>query len=301
MRRNIAIGISVALLMGTGATLAQEAPPPEKKDGVHVLIRRNFADLWLFDDPTAPSMAQGAGFSYLHDTIADDDTWSVQGMVAVPFTFGGDSYGPVVGASVAPYVQLDWRNHTGDAADTEVITGGLSGEIGFGSPGGANFFRTRLGVTRDEIADTTAMNVVGEWLPVYDGVCVGFPCSIPGMPIIFRFDPELVVNYSDAFDSGEDLAFSGRSNSLLIGPELSLVFKAFGAPIPLLNNLSGKVTYSWNQEVYSGHDYDYFSASTTYNLDPTGHIGLTLEYANGTNGLTAQKVDQVMLSLTGKL
>ena len=156
-------------------------------------------------------------------------------------------------------------------------------------------------MTRDDVADTTAVNVVGEWLPVYDTVCVGYPCSFPGVPIIFRFNPELVANYSGAFDSSEALPFSGKDNSLLIGPQLTLVFQAFGSPIPLLNNLSGKVTYAWNQEVYSGHDYEYFSASATYNLDPGGHLGLTLGYENGTNGLTAEKVDQVMLSLTGKL
>jgi len=302
MRKIVLVGASAAVLLaGIGPGLAQEATTSGERNGIHVLVRKNFADLWLFDDPTAPNMAEGAEFSFVRDAIADDDTWSVQGMVAVPYTFGGDRYGPVLGASIAPYIELNRQTHTGGGDETNVLTGGASGEIGFDSFGGANFFRVRLGATRDAVADTTAMNVVGEWLPVYDSICVGYPCAVPGLPIIFRFSPEMVVNYSNAFDSKEALPFSGKSESLLVGPEFTLVFKAFGAQIPFLNNLSGKITYRWNQEVYSGDAYDYFSASTTYNLDPDGHLGLTLGYERGRQPLTTERIDQVTLALTGKL
>ena len=133
------MGFTAAAFVMAGAALAEDGKPAPESDGIHVLVRKNFADLWLFDDPTAPSMAEGAAFSYVHDGVADDDTWAVQGMIAVPLTFGGDSYGPIVGASVAPYIQLDRQNHTGDGVDINVITGGLSGEIGFQFAGRRQF------------------------------------------------------------------------------------------------------------------------------------------------------------------
>lgn len=79
------------------------------------------------------------------------------------------------------------------------------------------------------------------------------------------------------------------------------MLKAFGAPIPLLNKLSGSVTYSWARELYSGSDYDWLAARLTYNLDKEGYLGVSVGYENGNRAKTAEEVDQFTIALTGKL
>jgi hypothetical protein len=280
-----------------------QLPAPE----VTFLVRDSFADIWLFDKPTAVSSAKGATVSWSRDNIAHDATWSIHGMAAAAISIPGDYAPPgkisVLGASLAAYVQVDRENHSSlTKKNADTIVGGGTSEIGIDAFGGSQYFRISGAAVTDRIAEQTSVATMFEWLPVYGGdYCIGSPCSLFGLPIIYRFQPELKVQYNRTTDAGAFLAFSGRKDSLRIGPEFTMLFKPFGPQIGFLSQLHGQVTYHPWIEAYSNTRQSWLAASLTYNIDPKGHLGITGSYTRGYTETTGVLTDLYKIALTGKL
>jgi hypothetical protein len=280
-----------------------QSPAPE----VTFLVRDSFSDIWLFDKPTAVSSAKGATVSWSRDNIAHDATWSMHGMAAAAVSIPGDYAKPgrisILGASLAAYVQVDREIHSNlTKKNADTIVGGGTSEIGIDTLGGSQYFRLSGAAVTDRIADQTSVTTMFEWLPVYGGdYCIGSPCSVPGLPIIYRFQPELKVQYDRTTDAGALLAFSGRKQSLRIGPEFTLLFKPFGPQVGFLSQFHGQVTYHPWIEVYSNTRQSWLDASLTYNIDPKGHLGITGSYTRGYTETTGVLTDLYKIALTGKL
>jgi hypothetical protein len=271
---------------------------------VTFLVRQSFSDIWLFDDPNKVSEVKGATASWSQDNIAHDTTWSIHGMgaavVSVPGAFGNNS---VLGANLASYVQVDREIHsklTKKNADT--IVGGGTSEVGIDAFGGSQYLRLSAAALTDRIADQTSVTTMFEWLPVYGGDnCIGSPCAVPGLPIIYRFQPELKVQYDHTTDAGALLTFSGRKEALRIGPEFTFLFKPFGPQLAFLSQLHGQITYHPWIEVYSDTRQSWLDASLTYDIDHAGHLGLTGSYTRGSTEQTGVLTNIYKIALTGKL
>ncbi len=289
--------VRAAKSAGAGAATAKKPKPPGSS--VAVLVRQDFSDLWLFADPTSRQQAKGAKISYSQNNVTSDTAWAVQGMAALALTIGGD-YDSFLGLTVAPYVAIDRETHSNPKAkDVDTLAGGGSAEVGFVGFGGLQFLRGRVAAVSDQIKSTTSLAATAEWLPVYGDWCIGYPCAIPGTPLIFRFQPELEMQY-DAMPNGSVSAFSGMGRSLRVGPAATLIMKSFGSQIAFFDKLSAKFTYHWDKELYSGKDYDWFDASLTYNIDPQGLVGVSAGYQRGNNEYTGAPVDLFTLALTAK-
>jgi hypothetical protein len=273
---------------------------------VSFLIRQDFSDIWLFDKPTAVSNAKGATLSWANDNIAHDATWSIHGMGAVVVSIPGgylDKGYPVLGASLAGYAQIDREIHSNLVKkNSDALAGGIAGEIGFDTGPGSQYFRLSAGAVNDRLADQTAFTTMLEWLPIYGGdKCIGSPCSVPGLPVIYRFQPELKLQYDRTTDDGSLIAFSNRKDSFRVGPEFTFLFKPFGPDMEFFSRFHGQVTYHPWYEVFSGKSQYWLDSSVTYNIDDKGHLGLTGSYSRGYTELTGVLTDLFKISLTGKL
>ena len=74
------------------------------------LVRRTMNDIGSFTSPTPFDDATGALFAWADDRIADNEVWSAQGAVAVPFVHHGDVQrdAPYVSTlTLAPYANFD--------------------------------------------------------------------------------------------------------------------------------------------------------------------------------------------------
>jgi hypothetical protein len=281
---------------------AYVAPPPTTS--LIFLLRKDFADIGLFSAPSPTKGADGAEFSLTRDKIANDTTWSADATAAVAYTyFEEDISTTFIGAAIAPYVKLNREIHSNNLDhNLDAKTVGVSGEVGFRNRllgRGADYFRGRFAVIEDDVRSTTIGHGTAEWLPTY----LWDARTIPGTFINYNFTPELKVQYDSTTERGKTLLFSGRQESLRIGPEASLHFKVVapdGFLSDYLKRVVGSFTYHWWTEVYSGRQNSWLDASLVYNLDEEGHIGLKFGYKRGYSEETGAKLDLYKISLTAK-
>ena len=289
------------------------APDPTKPiSDFAFAIRQNFADVGLFDPQRINSVldSHGAIVSWTRDSVAHNTLWSVNGVATavwgVYHDYSDTPNPKIIGISLAPYVQID-RNLNSNtklvSKNVDTDTFGGTAEIGIDNflGDGIHFFRDSLGVVDENIKSTRTISNVFEWLPEYSELCIHYPCKVPGVPMLFRLDPELKVQYDSTTGAHDILAFSNRSGALRIGPQFHLIAKPFGIDDGLMNRLHLNATFHWAEEAFSHRPFLWFAPSLVLNLDQSGHLALSLDYEKGHNELSGQKTDTVKISLTGKL
>jgi hypothetical protein len=291
---------------------------PEGDTVVTPLIRKSFADIFLFDCPTKAAQAEGAELSVLSDNLTRNTTWSASGMAALVYQHYGTWEG-MLGFSMAPYVQVDEQRNSKlkfRSKDTDVVTAGLSAEIGFDAGAWSHYTRLRASSTSDQVKGTSSGTLTAEWIPVacsYNTglpIDIGCPNTLPGTIFLYRFSPELVVQYDGTFGSNDVLAFSNRQTALRIGPQFNLILQPLpkilersgltGPIFTFLSNLSAHLTYHIYREVYSDRNFSYLETALVYNIDPAGHAGIKASYTKGRQEQTGDKIDQFKLALTVK-
>lgn len=278
------------------------APPSDTS--LIFLLRKNFADVSLLSHPSPTAKAAGAEFNFTRDNIAKDTTFAGTGLVAIAYSYlNGDIYHPFIGITIAPYLAFNKELHSNKVANNvDTKTLGISGEIGFTNPvfAGSDYVRGRAAATNDDILGFTTVNATVEWLPTYAWVAG----SIPGTYINFNFMPEAKLQYDSTTARGRFIRFSGRSESLRVGPELNLQYRFLGPDgiaYDLIRRFSGNLTYHWWTELFSGRSGSWFTTSLTYNLDEEGHLGLTAAYKRGSDEITGANFDLYKLTLSAKL
>jgi hypothetical protein len=250
-------------------------------------------------------------------------TWAMQGTAALLYNkvWGYGQEGRMAGSyltSLGAYVTFDRTTNTAvTQAANNVDTLAYGGVVQFGArnqgdstsadPYIGNYFMIRGGMVEDHIHRTTAAAETFEWTPVFDNGYVRiqepFPVS-SAIPLIVRLDPQLLIQNADALEPGEILAFNGRSESLRVGPQLTLNLfpdwwaDQFMPPIPL-SQLHASASYHWADEIFSGYGVDYFQANLGYNL--TANVALTATYQRGHDENTGVKENVYKVSLSGKI
>jgi hypothetical protein len=307
-----------------------------------VIVRKDFANIGIVNLPTPPSGATGATVSYSNDRVAKDVSWLIQGVGTVGYSF--DPVGPFNYELVGVYGGINKFTNTANKPKTpsmdNVIDGALL-EIGTLSQNQAgnflNFFRFKAGSVENNIApekvkigkimytttqSETQFSTTGEWIPAYDLTFLPndfrtiinggnvTPFNIVGLPSIIQaiqigFEPELIAQYDNTFNSANILAFSGRSSALRLGPEVGLLI----FPFPNITNLSlDKLSiitfYHWYHEFEGDHTSYSFQTNLNYkiaDLGGIGNLGFTIGYSRGSDENTGKKVNLFKIGLTGQL
>ena len=258
--------------------------PPPPDTSFQLLLRKNFADVGLFSQPSTNAQAQGAQFSWSSDAIAKNTTWVGNGTIALPYSyFVEDIRNPFIGVTLAPYLTFNREISGINAQNAYVLTNGLSGEIGRKSdlfPWGADYVRGTGAVVEDNIHGTTVSHGAIEWLPTYTWLAGTLPLTY----LNYNFTPELEAEYDNTNAPKKTIAFSGQQQSLRIGPMAKLWFKVVAPPGAFgdfLNSFYGTVTYHYWGETYSGRYNGWLDAELHYNLDPNGNLALAFSYQRG--------------------
>jgi hypothetical protein len=282
-----------------------------KCPGFNFLLRQNWADAGIIagkECPDSVDKATGAQVSYTNDRVANNRIVAIDGTAALIYnSIIGNTPGQITPyeTSFGVYTTVDQSTNSAvSKAKSNVDTLAYGGvlELGFTTNEGANYFRVRGGGVEDGIKDTTAGNVVFEWLPVYNPLSIHVPVIQPfGLPIITRFDPELVALFDETVGKNQVLAFNNRQQSLRLGPELALNFLPFPGLSDFQSRLNAKVAYDLFYEAYSGKFLSWFTSSLTFNIDKAGHLGLTGTYKRGPDINTGEWTNVYTIGLSGKI
>lgn len=276
--------------------------------GFKFLLRQDWKDIGFLECPKAAADAVGAEIAYADDRAAHNRIWSMNGTAALVYSSATSSppewWMPYY-TSFATYATVNRTLNSAAALATsnvDKLAYGASLELGWESPGGANYVRIRGGQVENNIKNTTSANVTAELIPVYYPLYIHFPYVRPlGLPISTRFDPELLIQYSQVTGKNGVLDFNGRSQALRVGPQLSFYLYPEVDPTSILSRINASLTYHWSYETYSGKPIDWLQTALTYNIDDAGHLALSLTYKHGRDEDTGTLTDIYRIGLTGKI
>jgi hypothetical protein len=180
----------------------------------------------------------------------------------------------------------------------------LAGEIAYLLGGDFEVVRLMPNVVQDAIKGTTAVAVMGQYIPAW--------ITIPGIwavtPILngnvtYQFDPALDIQYASTTDRKKPLLFSGKDQSLRIGPEFYLIVTPFAGGNEWLSrvNIQGKF-HPWYEAYSTNTSMNYWWAnSITYNLTSDGNFAVAFSYNRGRDENSGTLTNQYVASLTGKI
>ncbi len=294
---------------------APASDPLKASSHVGFLVRRTTNDIGSFADPTPFSDAAGAEFAWADDRIADNEVWSAQGIVAVPFVHHGEVLrdDPYIDTlTLAPYVNFDRvSNSKKTDEDVDNLTYGGVFELGYANVMLATqYLRASSEVVSSFDGDGKNWSIDFTWQPI-GGVNPEGPNTIfsyMGTPLplgrnfVFSVSPKVDAEYvSDLSDASTQPIFAEHDEAFRTGPTVTLAIdgKKGLAHVPWwAERIHYEITYGWLYDWRSGRDYDLLDTALSFALDEAGHLGLTLSYRNGELVETGQKVDLANIALS---
>jgi hypothetical protein len=296
-----------------GPSASNPAPAPSKNlsacPGVHFLLRDSWADAGVLGCPTDVSKATGASISYSDDYVAQNRNWAAKGMAAIAYSevdliHPGFSTG-WFDKSVAFYVEDNSSRNSNSklvSKNSDSRTAGFSGELGYADGNDYHFFRATPNVVWDAIKDTTAVAVMGEYIPAMSSLGFWTVHHEFGDGLNWQFDPDIKFQYASTTDSKNPLLFSGKSQSFRIGPELTFLVQPFaGGTNDFLDRIGLNTTFHPWYEVYTGRGSYWWTSAVNYRLDTKGNFGLKFSYNRGLDENSGTMTNQYLVSLAGKL
>jgi hypothetical protein len=274
-----------------------------------ILLRSAWSDVGVLANPIEVQKAAGATIAFTQDYVAANKNWTAQGVVAAGYsniaTFTPGVTGGWFDKTIAIYAQVNSNYNTNaklTSKNFDTRTAGLAGELGYVDLSGNNyqFFRVTPSVTQDAVKGTTSVAVMGEYIPAFQGLWDTF--GYFGGNINAQIDPELKVQYASTTDPKNPLAFSGKSQSLRIGPEVTLIAQPYTAgTIPLLDRIVISMSYHPWYDTYANKANYWWTNALTYNLTTDGNIALSLKYNKGLDENSGEMTNQYIVGLSGKL
>jgi hypothetical protein len=278
----------------------------EKCRGLIPLLRKDWKDIDIANCPQPVAKATGAEISYTRDQVKQNTNWTLDGTAALLYNVAGaGSYYTSTGAYVTANRSSNSAISEADSNANKLAYGGVFeyGTVNSIDVYSANYFRVRGGGVEDHIKQTNSGNVTFEWIPVYSNysnIRIHDPfLPIPGVPLLVRFDPVLLVQYASIIGGSKPLAFNDMNRALRVGPQLTM--HLYPGTSDFFSHFVGSVSYHWAYETYSGRGLSLFQSSLTYNLDKDGYIGLTGSYGRGHDEDTGVFSNIYKISLTGKI
>jgi hypothetical protein len=259
--------------------------------------------------PKPPDQAQGAQISFANDLAAQNRIVTVNGTAAILYnSITGDVAPPTPFAvSFGAYTTVNNLSNSASSQTKSNINtlayGGLV-NLGYSGPTIQNFIMLRGGMTEDYAKNVSASSVVLDWSPVVSSMNIHYPYHLMrfGIPLITRFDPDLVARFDSIVGKDQVLAFNGRRDSLRLGPEFALVVLPDpGYVTGALSRMSALFGYNVWYETYSRRQLSWFTSSVNYNLDEAGNFGIKGSYNTGQDELTGKSTNIYTIGLSGKI
>ena len=253
--------------------------------------------------------AQGAQISFADDRAANNRVATINGTAAVVYnSVTGDVPAPLPYAvSFGAYTTVDDVSNSATSqlkSNVDTLAYGGLLELGYTNSTGANFFTLRGGVVEDYLKNTTAGNAVLDWSPVIYPLYIQYPYHFSswGLPIITRFDPDLVARFDSATGKNQNLAFNNMQDSLRLGPELTLsIWPDPGYVSGALSRFSALFSYDIWYETYSKKQLTWFTSSLNYNIDDAGNFGIKGTFNRGEDVNTGKWTNIYTIGLSGKI
>jgi hypothetical protein len=308
---------AITLLIQSNAGKAPSERQFSPCAGWKFILRQDWKDLGNAAGAACPGpadAAQGAQISFANDLAARNRIATINGTAAVIFnSITGDVPAPTPYAvTFGAYTTVD--NVSNSAAsqlkgNVDTLAYGGLVNLGFTNSVGANYFMLRGGVVEDFGKNITAANAVLDWSPVVAPLFIHYPYHLMrvGIPIIARFDPDLVARFDsatgkDATGKDQVLAFNNRQNALRVGPELALtILPDPGYVTGPLARFSALFGYDIWYETYSRRQIGWFTSSVNYNIDEAGNFGIKATYNSGQNVNTGKGANIYTIGLSGKI
>ena len=216
---------------------------------------------------------------------------------------GGDS--GLFEKSIAAYAQInsDYNSNATFAkknnADTR--TAGLSAEVAYlHSSGDIDVFRVTPNVVFDNIKNTTAAAVMAEYAPVWIYKNLWADIPIFGNTTHIQFDPDFKLQYANAMEASKPLQFSGKDQSLRIGPELAVLIKPLDVAGSFLSHIGSLKLSIPGMKRTPAADRYWWDNSIYYNISDDGNFAVKLSYQRGEDENSGTMTNQYILSLAGK-
>jgi hypothetical protein len=276
------------------------------------LLRQNWKDVGNAAGAACPgpaASAQGAQISFANDLAANNRVAAIHGTAAVLYnSITGDVPAPMPYAvSFGAYTTVDHVTNSAVSqmkSNTNTLAYGGLLNLGYSTSTGGHYFMMRAGVVDDFAKDTTAASVVLDWSPVVYPLYIHYPYHFAplGLPIITRFDLDLVARFDSATGKNQILAFNDMRDALRLGPELALtILPDPGYVSGPLSRLIALLGYDVWYETYSKRQLSWFTSSLTYNLDEAGNFGIQATYNNGRDVNTGKEKKIYTVGLSGKI
>lgn len=277
--------------------------------GLHFLLRDSWADVGVLGCPTSVKKATGASISYSDDYVAQNRNWAAKGMAALYYSewdliYPGFSSG-WFDKSLGFYVEDNSNFNSSSklaSKNSDIRTAGFSGELGYASGNDYQYFRVTPNVVWDAIKNTTAVAVMGEYIPALSSLGFWTVFHEFGDSLNWQFDPDMKLQYASTTDPKNPLQFSGKSQSLRIGPELTFLVQPFaGGTNDFLGRIGVNTTFHPWYEAYTGRGSYWWTTALNYRLDDHGNFGLKFSYNRGLDENSGMMTNQYLASLSGKL
>jgi hypothetical protein len=304
-----------------------------------IVVRKDFANIGIISTPAPGAATTGATISFTNDRIAKDVSWMAQGVGTVAYTIQDNPNEFINYAQVGVYGGVNSFSNTAAKPVTASLDNVLDGgflEFGTGiqSPF-ANYFRVKAGSVENNIAPhiisidnstftttqtATQFSTSGEWMPFWNlssylpPQIAGFnqdllPFNFEGSPyrsLMVQFNPEIIIQYDNTFNSTNILAFSNKSSALRLGPQAGLLLIPFPTiDMFSLNQFSIATFYHWYHEFEGNHNLYSFQTNLNYKISSEsggiGNIGLTVGYTRGSDENTGKNINLFKIGLTGQL
>jgi len=294
----------------------EHKPPSERQyspcAGFVFFLRQDWKDVGNAAGAACPgpaANAQGAQISFANDLAAKNRVVTINGTAAVLYnSITGDVPFPMPYAiSVGAYTTVDDVSNSAAAqlkSNVDTLAYGGLMNLGYTNPVGANYFMLRGGTVEDHTKNTTSASGILDWSPVVYPLYVHYPFhwASYGLPVITRFDPDLVGRFDNATGNKQVVAFNNMKDSLRIGPEMALtILPDPGYVSGALSRFSILLGYDVWYETYSKKDLTWFTSSVNYNIDEAGNFGLKGTYNTGRDVNTGTWKNIYTIGLSGKI
>lgn len=284
------------------------APEEEARVGPPFLIRDAYSQYSITNPPTPRNMASGAHFSYTRDLRTQNEILSATGAILGYFyqPYQPDDKSGLYAAGVrsivaVPGVEFDRKINRNDPSDSVNYLGfRFIGEVETESNGPftSNYFRTSAYLKSDFGFRSKIAGFDADWEPRNVAIGVGAGHKIPGIPVLFRWQPTVHAEYEKVVEAGNVPKVMTGDEFFRAGPTLQVNFWIISG---FLEGLSLEAQYRYLWTVFgpaSETHRQYLQVVAGYPIDKAGNIAVEAKYRNGRTPGNGSEVHDYTLGLS---
>ncbi len=291
--------------------LAEQKPAPSGgpcKSGQGLYIRRDRADISVYNNSIDKSAAKGASLSYTNDRLSGSEVAEIHGTASyvaardpcVERPAGTSISEPFVsGYALAGWVSADGTFSSNRSTEKSALKFGVDAqaEVFSGAIFDAQYFTLSPYYQTDFRGDASAYGMTASWEPFLLSWKLGgsYQQVSPWFDFFWQLKAESdVLHVAEvgltSLRPGADYAWQGGTVRL----------NAFPFPEFLSYRLSFITVYNYYWDAKSGDEIWFVNPALAYNIVEDGSTSVSLEYKKGTEKSTLKETDRYVLSLNYK-